>query len=193
MPTIDNGHYRQTNADKQSGFTGRLLINNQPFSCTETWKIPLNAVEEWEVYNHTEDPHPFHIHINPFQVVSGGDVEPGIWLDTLELPPFERITFRTRFSTYTGKFVFHCHNLTHEDMGMMRRSRWWSGISNRRSTAAGPWFPHRAGPGQSALTGNRGGWGCPDSAGSPGKRRRAAGNHRPGDWPYRLERPVASS
>jgi len=24
MPTIDNGHYRQTNADKQSGFTGRL-------------------------------------------------------------------------------------------------------------------------------------------------------------------------
>jgi len=96
------------------------LINNQPFSCTETWKIPLNAVEEWEVYNHTEDPHPFHIHINPFQVVSGGDVEPGIWLDTLELPPFERITFRTRFSTYTGKFVFHCHNLTHEDMGMMQ-------------------------------------------------------------------------
>jgi FtsP/CotA-like multicopper oxidase with cupredoxin domain len=96
------------------------LINNQPFSCTETWKIPLNAVEEWEVYNHTEDPHPFHIHINPFQVVSGGGVEPGIWLDTLELPPFERITFRTRFSTYTGKFVFHCHNLIHEDMGMMQ-------------------------------------------------------------------------
>jgi len=96
------------------------LINNQPFSCEEAWQIPLGAVEEWEVYNHTEDPHPFHIHINPFQVVSGGDVKKGVWLDTLELPPFERIVFRTRFSTYTGKFVFHCHNLLHEDMGMMQ-------------------------------------------------------------------------
>jgi FtsP/CotA-like multicopper oxidase with cupredoxin domain len=98
----------------------RFTINNQPFSCTETWKIPLGAVEEWEIYNHTQYSHPFHIHVNPFQVVSGGGVQPGIWLDTLNLLPFDRITFRTRFETYTGKFVFHCHNLLHEDRGMMQ-------------------------------------------------------------------------
>jgi FtsP/CotA-like multicopper oxidase with cupredoxin domain len=53
-------------------------------------------------------------------VVRGGHVDPGTWLDTFNFPAYERITFRTRFETYTGKFVFHCHNLMHEDMGMMQ-------------------------------------------------------------------------
>ncbi len=98
----------------------KFTVNNKPFSCSDAWKIPLNSVEEWEVYNHTAYPHPFHIHVNPFQVVSGGNIEPGTWLDTMDFPPFERIKFRTRFSTFTGTFVFHCHNLMHEDMGMMQ-------------------------------------------------------------------------
>jgi FtsP/CotA-like multicopper oxidase with cupredoxin domain len=98
----------------------KYTINKQAFSCSDAWKIPLGAVEEWEVYNHTADPHPFHIHINPFQMVSGGNVSPGTWLDTVELPPFQRIQFRTRFSDYAGTFVFHCHNLVHEDSGMMQ-------------------------------------------------------------------------
>lgn len=95
-------------------------INGRDFSCADPWVIPLGAVEEWEIYNHTAENHPFHIHVNPFQVVSGGDVPVGTWLDTLELPPFQRISFRTRFADYTGTFVFHCHNLVHEDMGMMQ-------------------------------------------------------------------------
>jgi FtsP/CotA-like multicopper oxidase with cupredoxin domain len=105
-----------------SGAAGnkKYTINGEPFSCENAWQIPLNAVEEWEVYNHTAESHPFHIHVNPFQMVEGGDVEPGTWLDTVNLAPFERIRFRTRFETYTGTFVFHCHNLTHEDLGMMQ-------------------------------------------------------------------------
>ncbi len=102
------------------GGNPKFTINNKPFSCDDPWEIPLNSVEEWDVYNHTAYPHPFHIHVNPFQVVSGGGVDPGTWMDTLEFPPFERIKFRTRFSTFTGEFVFHCHNLMHEDMGMMQ-------------------------------------------------------------------------
>ena len=98
----------------------KYTVNKQAFSCADAWPIKLGAVEEWEVYNHTADPHPFHIHINPFQMVSGGNVTPGVWLDTVELPPFERIQFRTRFEDYTGTFVFHCHNLVHEDLGMMQ-------------------------------------------------------------------------
>ena len=105
-----------------SGAAGdkKYTINGQPFSCENAWKIPLNAVEEWEVYNHTAESHPFHIHVNPFQMLEGGNVEPGTWLDTVNLAPFERIRFRTRFETFTGTFVFHCHNLTHEDLGMMQ-------------------------------------------------------------------------
>jgi len=105
-----------------SGAAGnkKYTINDEPFSCENAWKIPLNAVEEWEVYNHTAESHPFHIHVNPFQMVEGGGVDPGTWLDTVNLAPFERIRFRTRFKTFTGTFVFHCHNLTHEDLGMMQ-------------------------------------------------------------------------
>lgn len=98
----------------------KYTINGEPFSCLNPWQIPLGAVEEWEVYNHTAESHPFHIHVNPFQMISGGDVEPGTWLDTVNLAPFSRIRFRTRFEDYTGTFVFHCHNLTHEDLGMMQ-------------------------------------------------------------------------
>lgn len=96
------------------------VINGKPFSCEDPWQIPLNAVEEWEITNQTAESHPFHIHVNPFQMIEGGGVTPGTWLDTVNLPPFERIRFRTRFKTYTGTFVFHCHNLTHEDIGMMQ-------------------------------------------------------------------------
>jgi len=105
-----------------SGAAGdkKYTINGQPFSCESAWKIPLNAVEEWEVYNHTAESHPFHIHVNPFQMVEGGNVKTGTWLDTVDLGPFERIRFRTRFEKFTGTFVFHCHNLTHEDLGMMQ-------------------------------------------------------------------------
>jgi len=97
-----------------------FTINEQPFSCSDTWKIPLNAVEEWHITNQTADIHPFHIHVNPFQMLSGGRVPAGRWLDTVEIPPYQSIAFRTRFRTYTGTFVFHCHVLTHEDMGMMQ-------------------------------------------------------------------------
>ncbi|PCI41788.1 MAG: hypothetical protein COB46_02385 [Rhodospirillaceae bacterium] len=102
------------------GQSPSFTVNDKVFSCDDPWQIPLNSVEEWEVYNHTAYPHPFHIHVNPFQVVSGGGIEPGTWLDTMNFPAYERITFRTRFQKYTGKYVFHCHNLMHEDMGMMQ-------------------------------------------------------------------------
>ena len=102
------------------GQSPSFTVNDKVFSCDDPWQIPLNSVEEWEVYNHTAYPHPFHIHVNPFQVVSGGGIEPGTWLDTMNFPAYERITFRTRFQNYTGKYVFHCHNLMHEDMGMMQ-------------------------------------------------------------------------
>lgn len=111
---------RRLDFDFVYGNPPSFTINNAPFSCDNPWQIPLNSVEEWDVYNHTAYPHPFHIHVNPFQVVSGGRVDPGTWLDTLNFPAYEHIKFRTRFETFTGKFVFHCHNLMHEDMGMMQ-------------------------------------------------------------------------
>lgn len=89
--------------------------------------VALGSVEEWTVHNMNAVQHPFHIHINPFQVVkiNGKPVEP-YWADTVGLPKGgtpeapTSVTFRTRFTDFTGVFVMHCHILAHEDMGMMQ-------------------------------------------------------------------------
>jgi spore coat protein A, manganese oxidase len=67
--------------------------------------------------------HPVHIHLNPFQVLSRGINGPGQfdagWKDTVDLRPSEEVAIAIRFDGYPGKYVFHCHNLEHEDMAMM--------------------------------------------------------------------------
>jgi FtsP/CotA-like multicopper oxidase with cupredoxin domain len=40
--------------------------------------------------------------------------------DTVLLMPGERVKLLVRFGDYAGLFLYHCHNLEHEDMGMMR-------------------------------------------------------------------------
>ncbi|HEY7068090.1 MAG TPA: multicopper oxidase family protein [Chloroflexota bacterium] len=87
-------------------------------------RVRLGAVEEWTVTN--VDPgndHVFHIHINPFQVTryNGQPVAEPIWLDTVVVPANGgSVTFRSRFTDFTGKYVLHCHMMNHEDMGMMQ-------------------------------------------------------------------------
>lgn len=84
--------------------------------------VPLGAVEEWTVRSVVADTeHPFHIHINPFQVVAiNGNPVPPRWQDTVILPMGGSVTLRTRFLDFTGRFVHHCHMLAHEDLGMMQ-------------------------------------------------------------------------
>jgi FtsP/CotA-like multicopper oxidase with cupredoxin domain len=73
--------------------------------------------------------HPFHIHVNPFQVERlepGSDGTPRsapVWKDTVLLPADEKTEtiIRTRYTRFTGQFVLHCHILGHEDLGMMER------------------------------------------------------------------------
>lgn len=70
-------------------------------------------------------PHPMHVHGLSFQVVSrsGG---PGYnfldqgWKDSVLVMPGERVAVAMRFTDFTGMYLYHCHNLEHEDMGMMR-------------------------------------------------------------------------
>ncbi|MGY4098021.1 multicopper oxidase family protein [Nocardia sp. R16R-3T] len=98
------------------------LINAHPFSPTDTAAAPeLGTVEIWRL---TADfYHPVHIHLNPFQVLSRGIGQPEAfdagWKDTIDLRPAEEAAIAIRFDGYPGKYVFHCHNLEHEDMAMM--------------------------------------------------------------------------
>ena len=83
--------------------------------------VQLGAVEEWELRNDSPEWHPFHIHVNDFQVmtVNGAPFGAVNRQDTVSLPPGGAVTIRTRFADFVGRFVYHCHILTHEDFGMM--------------------------------------------------------------------------
>jgi hypothetical protein len=79
------------------------------------------TAEEWTIYSDEIQDHPFHIHVNPIQVIRIGDqvLNPPRWCDTINVPAGQSATVRHRFGPYTGVSVFHCHILTHEDHGMM--------------------------------------------------------------------------
>ena len=83
--------------------------------------VRLNTTEEWVIRNASTQWHPFHIHINDYQVVAfnGQPVPARYHEDTTPVPPFGEITIRTRFRDFPGRWVYHCHILLHEDHGMM--------------------------------------------------------------------------
>jgi suppressor of ftsI len=83
--------------------------------------VQLNTTEEWVIRNATANWHPFHIHVNEYQVVAvnGKPVPVRYYEDNTAVPPFGEITMRTRFLDFPGRWVYHCHILLHEDKGMM--------------------------------------------------------------------------
>jgi FtsP/CotA-like multicopper oxidase with cupredoxin domain len=119
-------------------------INGRSFemeSVAEDEIVRLNTLEVWEFDNLLEGDdqmaHPMHIHGVQFQIVErqaapdtregwetvrAGYVDEG-WKDTLLMMPGERVKLLLRFEDFSGMFVYHCHTLEHEDMGMMRNYR----------------------------------------------------------------------
>ncbi|MBA2598517.1 MAG: multicopper oxidase family protein, partial [Chloroflexia bacterium] len=83
--------------------------------------VKLGTVEEWTIRNVTAEQHPFHIHVNDFQVVSvnGQPYNAASLQDVVILPANGEVVIRAPFMDYAGKFVYHCHILFHEDHGMM--------------------------------------------------------------------------
>lgn len=87
-------------------------------------RVKLGAVEEWTIINtHEHDDHVFHIHTNPFQVVSvnGKALAVAEWRDSVIVDrKGGQVVFRSRFLDFTGIFMLHCHMMNHEEMGMMQ-------------------------------------------------------------------------
>lgn len=90
--------------------------------------ISLNKIQEWTVTTTDSRQHPYHQHLNHFQIVSStlsqyaynvtGIVE-GSWRDTIPISNENRVTIRFRPKDFSGIFVFHCHVIPHSDKGMM--------------------------------------------------------------------------
>ena len=87
-------------------------------------RIRRNQTEVWTFVNESELPHPVHVHAGQFRVLSrsGGRGRLMPWetglKDTVLTLPGEAVDVAVRFF-YAGTFLLHCHNLEHEDMGMM--------------------------------------------------------------------------
>jgi suppressor of ftsI len=105
-----------------------FLLNGQQYDVTDVnYVVDVSGVEEWRLvvgdsqHGGTEG-HPFHIHVNSFEVISvnGKLLEPGTIKDTVWIPAESTVVIRMRFKEFTGKSVFHCHILPHEDTGMMQ-------------------------------------------------------------------------
>lgn len=84
--------------------------------------MTLGTTEEWHLVNKSGEVHPFHIHINPFQVISinGQDIDRKSYDDTFPVPANGEVVIRTKYTDFDGKYVLHCHILFHEDHGMMQ-------------------------------------------------------------------------
>ncbi|WP_437935048.1 multicopper oxidase family protein [Sorangium sp. So ce341] len=88
--------------------------------------VALDAAEEWRLsaMKHADgnaEGHPFHIHVNSFEVKEINQIaQPaGTIMDTLWVGVDQSATVWMRFKQWTGKTVYHCHILPHEDTGMM--------------------------------------------------------------------------
>lgn len=86
--------------------------------------VKLGDLEEWRLYNPSQELHQFHIHQTDFQVVeiNGKPVRFSGYRDNVYIPATGSITLRIPFRdpVMLGKFVYHCHILEHEDGGMMQ-------------------------------------------------------------------------
>ena len=114
----------------------QYYVNGKPFA---PGRIDFTAhpgeAREYILVNANHNVHPFHIHVNRFQVKEMGselstEVYPVLksvldfseekaWRDTVIVPPNGRTRIWVQYKNYTGKTVLHCHFLAHEDTGMM--------------------------------------------------------------------------
>jgi L-ascorbate oxidase len=118
-----------------------FMIDGRPYDPNRIDRtLLLGTADRWVLTSNLAN-HPFHIHVNPFQITkiidpSGKDVsvtgEPndpqyanlkGTWKDTLFVKQGYVLEVRTRYQRYIGDFVLHCHILDHEDQGMMQNIR----------------------------------------------------------------------
>jgi len=105
-------------------------------------KPVLGTTEIWEFLNITDDAHPIHLHLVRFQILDRRPLEPSAfiydhkivytgdavppdaneagWKDTVRATPGATTRIIVKFEGYTGRYVWHCHILEHEDNEMMR-------------------------------------------------------------------------
>jgi spore coat protein A len=119
-----------------------MLLNNTHWNMPVTETPVLDSTEIWNLINTTDDSHPIHLHLVRFQILDRRSFDvaaywttgklnyfgPAIppdpseagWKDTVRADPAMVTRIIIRFEGFTGRYVWHCHILEHEDNEMMR-------------------------------------------------------------------------
>ena len=119
---------------------GQLMLNGRTFGddmmeVAADEKVRLGTTEVWEFVNERSGMsmvHPMHIHNLQFRVIGrtgtgsglqqdliAGATDEGL-KDVVMVMPGERVRVLMTFENHTGLYLYHCHILEHEDLGMMR-------------------------------------------------------------------------
>jgi spore coat protein A len=128
--------------DNDGGEPTLMLLNATYWHQPVTEDPVLGTTEIWNLINLTDDAHPIHLHLVRFQILdrrkfdkfsyamrktlrfTGPTVPPEPnevgWKDTVRADPAMVTRIIAKFEGYAGRYVWHCHNLDHEDNEMMR-------------------------------------------------------------------------
>lgn len=105
---------------------GMFMINGLMFDIdVVNDTMLLNTVEVWNIVNNSNMAHPMHIHGVSFEVLARNGQAPPAWergpKDVVLVDRFETVKLVMRFGEVTDgwPFMYHCHNLLHEDNMMM--------------------------------------------------------------------------
>jgi spore coat protein A len=118
------------------------LLNASHWKMPVTEKPVLGSTEIWSLINPTNDTHPIHLHLVRFQILDRQSYEPWLfqtkrqlhflgpaeppapneagWKDTVRAHSRMVTRIIVPFGGFTGRYVWHCHILEHEDNEMMR-------------------------------------------------------------------------
>ncbi|HEX8974574.1 MAG TPA: multicopper oxidase [Patescibacteria group bacterium] len=123
---------------------GRLMltIDGKRWNDQATETPKLGTTEIWNIINTTPDTHPIHLHLDYFQILDRRsfnvaqydktgkviftgkarkpDPNEADWKDTFRANPGEVSRIIVRFTDYSGRYLWHCHILEHEEYEMMR-------------------------------------------------------------------------
>jgi spore coat protein A len=130
----------------ESGATTHYRTVAVRFEDTANFMVTEGSTEVWHFLNLTKNIHPMHVHLVQFQAIGRDLYDDGGFdgkafatktpvkfkerlelaanelgpKDTIRVNPGERVSIAMTFQGYTGRYMYHCHMLEHEDMDMMR-------------------------------------------------------------------------
>ena len=126
LPPIDLASVRQKRHFEFEKENGVWLIDGKTFDVNSpTVKVKRGAAEIWTLEGKGSWHHPIHIHLEEGRILTRNGKPPPPHeagrKDVFVLNPGETVRVFLQFRDFTGKYMMHCHNTTHEDHAMMLR------------------------------------------------------------------------